>query len=103
MFEFLFKQRAGDQASDAPDGLAVADPGAAAQSSSRRDEQAERARAVAGDEAAAAELVLNSEFAGVRLAAAEHIHSQPMLEKVLHAMRNTDRRVAKLMQGRLDA
>jgi len=103
MFEFLFK-RANDPAADPQDGMAVADPGAAAApSNSRRDEQAERARAVAGDEAAAVELILSSEFAGVRLAAAEHVHTQPMLEKVLQAMRNTDRRVAKLMQGRLDA
>jgi len=104
MFEFLFK-RANDQTADSAEGMAVADQGAvaAAQSAARRDEQTERARALAGDEAAAVELILSSEFAGVRLAAAEHVHSQPMLEKVLQAMRNTDRRVAKLMQGRLDA
>ena len=103
MFEFLFK-RAGDKPDDAPATMAVAEQGAAAaQSAARRDEQTERARALNGDETAAVELILHSEFAGVRLAAAEHVHSQPQLEQVLHAMRNTDRRVAKLMQGRLDA
>ena len=102
MFEFLFK-RANDPAAAPQEGMAVADASAAASSNSRRDEQAERARALAGDEAGAVELILSSEFAGVRLAAAEHVQSQPMLEKVLQAMRNTDRRVAKLMQGRLDA
>ncbi|MBA5687172.1 DUF349 domain-containing protein [Rugamonas apoptosis] len=103
MFEFLFK-RAGDKPDAAAVAMAAAEPSAAAaQSAARRDEQTERARALNGDEAAAVELILHSEFAGVRLAAAEHVHSQPLLEQVLHAMRNTDRRVAKLMQGRLDA
>lgn len=103
MFEFLFK-RAADKPDAADTAMAVAEPtAAAAQSAARRDEQTERARALNGDEAAAVELILHSEFAGVRLAAAEHVHSQPQLEQVLHAMRNTDRRVAKLMQGRLDA
>ncbi|MBA5608378.1 DUF349 domain-containing protein [Duganella sp. FT3S] len=103
MFEFLFK-RAGDKPDAAAAAMAAAEPSAAAaQSAARRDEQTARARALNGDEAAAVELILHSEFAGVRLAAAEHVHSQPQLEQVLHAMRNTDRRVAKLMQGRLDA
>ncbi|MBA5635650.1 DUF349 domain-containing protein [Duganella sp. LX20W] len=103
MFEFLFK-RAGDKPDAAAAAMAAAEPAAAAaQGAARRDEQTERARALNGDEAAAVELILHSEFAGVRLAAAEHVHSQPLLEQVLQAMRNTDRRVAKLMQGRLDA
>ncbi|HJV01640.1 MAG TPA: DUF349 domain-containing protein [Burkholderiaceae bacterium] len=103
MFEFLFK-RAGDKPDAAAAAMAAAEPAAAAaQGAARRDEQTARARALNGDEAAAVELILHSEFAGVRLAAAEHVHSQPLLEQVLQAMRNTDRRVAKLMQGRLDA
>lgn len=103
MFDFIFK-RTTDQTTDA---AAVPAPpeqaAAAALSASRRDEQAQRAAALAGDEAGAIELILRSEFAGVRLAAAEHVHSQAGLEQVQQAMRNTDRRVAKLMQGRLDA
>src|SRR5471032_1841003 len=103
MFEFLFK-RATDKPSDPQTAVAASEQtDAAAQSASRRDEQAERARALAGDEAGAVALILGSEFAGVRLAAAEHVQSRPALEQVLQAMRNTDRRVAKLMQGRLDA
>src|SRR5471030_2803084 len=103
MFEFLFK-RATDKPSDPQSAVAASEQtDAAAQSASRRDEQAERARALAGDEAGAVALILGSEFAGVRLAAAEHVQSRPVLEQVLQAMRNTDRRVAKLMQGRLDA
>ncbi|NVD72562.1 DUF349 domain-containing protein, partial [Duganella sp. BJB1802] len=103
MFDFIFK-RTTDQAADQQAAEATPEQGAAAAASaSRREEQAQRAAALAGDEAAAVELILQSEFAGVRLAAAEHVQSQPQLERVLQAMRNTDRRVAKLMQGRLDA
>src|SRR5471032_904711 len=103
MFEFLFK-RATDKPSDPQTAVAASEQtDAAAQSASRRDEQAERARALAGDEAGAVALILASEFAGVRLAAAEHVQSRAALEQVLQAMRNTDRRVAKLMQGCLDA
>ena len=103
MFDFIFK-RTTDQAADQQAAVATPEQGAAAAASaSRREEQAQRAAALAGDEAAAIELILHSEFAGVRLAAAEHVQSQACLEQVLQAMRNTDRRVAKLMQGRLDA
>lgn len=108
MFEFLFK-RPGDKTSDQQSAgteqgaTAAAASAQAEQTASRRAGQAERARALAGDEAAAVELILQSEFADVRLAAAAHVQSQPMLERVQQAMRNTDRRVAKLMQGRLDA
>ncbi|MYN20313.1 DUF349 domain-containing protein [Rugamonas sp. FT107W] len=103
MFDFIFK-RTTDQAADQQAAEATPEQGAAAAASAiRREEQAQRAASLAGDEAAAVELILQSEFAGVRLAAAEHVQSQPQLERVLQAMRNTDRRVAKLMQGRLDA
>ena len=104
MFDFLFK-RATDKSAEPQRASAASEAsnGAAAQAASRRDEQTARARLLAGDEAAAVELILQSEFAGVRLAAAEHVVSQAALEQVLLAMRNSDRRVAKLMQGRLDA
>jgi len=106
MFDFIFK-RTTAQTQATPNAPGAADTGAAAaaaaDSTSRRDEQAQRAAALAGDEAGAVALILQSEFAGVRLAAAEHVQSQAALEQVLAAMRNTDRRVAKLMQGRLDA
>ena len=99
MFEFLFKRQAGVSGQASPGGsqAPLASP------NERRAAQVELARNLAGDEPAAVELILNSEFADVRLAAAEHIVSQPALEKIQHAMRNTDRRVAKLVQGRLDA
>lgn len=63
---------------------------------------AARADALVGDEAATADFILQCEFADVRLKAAEHVHSKQMLEKVQQGMRNTDRRVAKLMQSRLE-
>lgn len=55
------------------------------------------------NEDAAVEFILQCGFADARLAAAQNIHSRPALEKVRRAMRDTDRRVAKLMQSRLDA
>ncbi|MDB5935149.1 MAG: hypothetical protein JWQ01_2493, partial [Massilia sp.] len=65
--------------------------------------QAEKVKQLAGDEAAAVEFILHSEFSELRLAAAEFVHSPVQLERVHAAIRNTDRRVAKLMQSRLDA
>ncbi|SDM36359.1 protein of unknown function [Janthinobacterium sp. OK676] len=100
MFEFLFKRSASKTA--APDPVVAEQAAASAQSASRRAEQVARAHAVAGDETAAADFIMSSEFADARLIAAEHVHALPLLEKVHHAMRNTDRRVAKLMQGRID-
>jgi len=102
MFEFLFKQKGG-QASVAGQASAGGSQAPLGSPAERRAAQAELARNLAGDEAAAVELILNSEFADVRLAAAEHVTSQAALEKVQHAVRNSDRRVAKLAQGRLDA
>ncbi|MGK5048014.1 DUF349 domain-containing protein [Janthinobacterium sp. GB4P2] len=100
MFEFLFKRSASKPS--APDPVVAEQAAASAQSASRRAEQVARAHAVAGDEAAAFEFIVSSEFADARLIAAEHVHALHLLEKVHQAMRNTDRRVAKLMQGRID-
>ncbi|WP_426162503.1 DUF349 domain-containing protein [Pseudoduganella sp. R-34] len=102
MFEFLFKQQA-SQASVAGQPSPGGSQAPLGTPAERRAAQAELARNLAGDEAAAVELILNSEFADVRLAAAEHVVSQAALEKVQQAVRNSDRRVAKLVQGRLDA
>lgn len=105
MFDFLFK-RSASKTPESPTAAAV--PAAAAAQAqaqaqaARRAQQAASARELAGDEAAAVALILASDFADVRLAAAEHVRSQALLEQVHQAMRNTDRRVAKLVQGRLD-
>jgi len=58
---------------------------------------------LAGDEAGAVAFILQCGFADARLRAAEHVHTRSMLEQVLQPMRKLDRRVAKLMQTRIDA
>jgi hypothetical protein len=97
MFESMFKRPA-DQADVPPAGTA---PPAGA--SPQRTADLERLRALGTDEVAAADFILHSEFSELRLAAAELIHSREQLERVHGAIRNLDRRVAKLLQGRLDA
>ena len=100
MFDFLFKRSASKSSEPAP--VVTEQAAATAQSATRRAEQVARAHAVAGDELAAVDFLIASEFAEARLIAAEHVHSLALLEKVHQALRNTDRRVAKLMQGRID-
>ncbi|MFL6632594.1 MAG: DUF349 domain-containing protein [Massilia sp.] len=110
MFEFLFK-RPGDKPGDKPAGQggqtgAQAEPSAPAAthaSNHQRAAQAEKLGRIGDDETAAVEFILQCEFSELRLAAAEFVHSMEQLERVHTAMRNTDRRVAKLMQSRLDA
>jgi hypothetical protein len=70
---------------------------------SARERQAAQIKALGSDEAAAAEFILQSPFSELRLAAAELLHGREHLEQVYGAMRNVDRRVAKLVHGRLDA
>lgn len=132
MFEFLFKRQGGKSAASGakPEGKpaaakasAAADGGAkpgsgksgkAAPASApahdaraaladARQRQAERLEQLGADEAAAVDFLLQSEFSELRLAAAELVHGREHLERVHAAMRNVDRRVAKLVQGRLDA
>lgn len=110
MFEFLFK-RPGDKPGDKPAGqeaqagahAELSAPAAAHASNPQRAAQAEKLSRLGDDEAAAAEFILQCEFSELRLSAAEFVHSPEQLERVHTAMRNTDRRVAKLMQSRLDA
>lgn len=104
MFDFLFKRSASKPSEP---NVAVAEQAAAAaavsaQTASRRAEQVAQAHGAAGNEAAAVEFILKSEFADARLIAAGHVHGQALLEQVHQAMRNVDRRVAKLVQGKLD-
>ncbi|MBQ5941654.1 MULTISPECIES: DUF349 domain-containing protein [unclassified Massilia] len=119
MFEFLFKRQGGDKSTAGPDAAAPGGqpsgkasgqgashgpaPGGQGGPNTSREQQAEQLRQLNGDEAAAVEFLLRSEFSELRLAAAELVHSREQLERVHAAMRNTDRRVAKLTQSRLDA
>lgn len=132
MFEFLFK-RQGTKAAASGDKPAAKTPAAAAGSAGpgagkagksgktastpapapavearaalaqARERQAAQLAQLGADEAAAVDFILHSEFSELRLAAAELVHERAHLERVHGAMRNLDRRVAKLVQGRLDA
>ena len=111
MLKFLFK-RPGDKSAATPAATALSEQKAAAMAATtaatnattaQRSAQAEQLRALGGDEARAADFILQCDFSELRLAAAEFITSRPQLERVHAAIRNTDRRVAKLLQGRLDA
>jgi hypothetical protein len=118
MFEFLFKRPGDNKAGDKPAGQATqpkqaasagagstgaGSTGASAAAAPQRARQAEKLGQIQGDEDAAAAFILQCEFSELRLAAAEFVHRPELLERVHTAMRNTDRRVAKLMQARLDA
>lgn len=109
MFEFLFKRPGDNKSGDKqPAGQeAQAEPAASAEAGSaatpQRALQADKLGRIQGDEAAAVEFILQCEFSELRLSAAERIHTPELLERVHTAMRNTDRRVAKLMQSRLEA
>jgi hypothetical protein len=125
MFEFLFK-RQGDKTGNErgaqaqarsrsakaaapgnPDGAsnkgAPAAAAGARPASPGREQAAEQLKTLDGDESRAVDFILQCEFSELRLSAAELVHSRAALERVHAAMRNLDRRVAKLMQSRLDA
>lgn len=99
MFQFLFKRS--DKAGR--DAAVIPAPDTTSAAPSARDIQAAALQALGDDENAAVEFILQSDYAELRLAAADKVHSRAALERVHGAMRNVDRRVAKLMQGRLDA
>jgi exonuclease SbcC len=111
--KFLFRRPKNDQAAGKvtiPSAIEVA----AQQQAENKKQQVEQARtatlakisALTGStaeiEAAAIQLLLACDFADGRLQAAQHVHSQQGLEQVRAAMLKTDKRVAKLMQSRLD-
>lgn len=102
MFDSFFK-RSGASAAPEQASANTQKPDQRVEAMQARQAALARSEAFDGDEAAAAEFVLQCEFADARLKAAHYIHAKPVLEQVAQAMRNTDRRVAKLMQQRLDA
>ncbi|MGZ3235869.1 MAG: DUF349 domain-containing protein [Burkholderiaceae bacterium] len=102
MFDFLFKRPNRQAPShDAPIKPSSSDDRTQSTIQAKKDVLAQ-AEALAGNESAAVEFILNCQFADARLVAAGYISSRPMLDRVLQAMRNTDRRVSKLMQSKLD-
>ncbi|WP_025917087.1 DUF349 domain-containing protein [Herminiimonas sp. CN] len=102
MFDFLFRRTAKKPAVVQPAAQHAIVEIKARQEHVRQAALA-RAGALEGQEAAAVDFILQCEFADARLRAAAFIHSQPLQERVYSAMRNTDRRVAKLMQGKIEA
>ncbi|SFB23215.1 protein of unknown function [Collimonas sp. OK607] len=102
MFGFLFKRadRKAPQPVVAPQAALRTE---AKQVSDQARQQALQQAQALPDEAAAVAFILQSTFADARLCAAQRVQSRAALEQVLQACRNTDRRVAKLMQGRLDS
>ncbi|QNA89570.1 hypothetical protein G4G28_15805 [Massilia sp. Dwa41.01b] len=119
MFEFLFKRQGGKSGegrgaqadgpgsgaggANAPSAGTGTGAAGAAANTRKREQQAEQLKSLGGDEMRAVEFILHADFSELRLAAAEHLHSREALERVHTAMRNLDRRVAKLTQARLDA
>lgn len=102
MFDFLFKRSARNK-------IAVAVQPAQPVSNNKaalemaRQAALTQADALKDKESEAVEFILQCAFADARLRAAEHVHSKVLQERVLQAMRNTDRRVSRLMQARIEA
>lgn len=102
MFDFLFKRLARNKiVVPVPAAQVVSDAKAAQEVA--KQAALTQAGALKGRESEAVEFILQCVFADARLKAAEHIHAKALQERVLQAMRNTDRRVSRLMQSRIDA
>jgi exonuclease SbcC len=106
MFDFLFKRRsAGSSNSAVADQTAAAASAASAERSHIRQQAREHAlqqAAALTNERDALAFIVASEFAEARLVAAPWLLSAAALGEALKAIRNSDRRVAKLLQTRLD-
>lgn len=100
MFDFLFRRATKPAVPALP--AQVHSTAASLQQVARETARAQ-ASALAHDEAGCVDFLLVCEFADARLIAAQPIQSREALQRVLKAVRNTDRRVARLMQSRLDA
>jgi DNA repair protein SbcC/Rad50 len=103
MFDFLFRRSANKKKPLAPVSVPEQNPDSSAiVGESAKLSAMAQAESFEDDESGAAAFILQCEFADARIKAAAHIQTRPVLEKVQKAMRNVDRRVAKLMQTRLD-
>jgi hypothetical protein len=105
MFDFLFKRRsAGNTSSKQADEAQAAATAATAERAKNRQQERDQAMQQAAslaDEPSALAFVLQCEFADARLQAAQWLQSAEALTEALRAVRNSDRRVAKLLQTRL--
>ena len=104
MFDFFFKRAT----KPATAGVVASPPtaqksfGISATSQTARGAARAQAEKITDDEAACVEFLLTCDFADARLIAAQAVHSRESLQRVLKSVRNSDRRVARLMQSRLD-
>ncbi len=102
MFDFLFK-RAAKNPSAKPAGTPNVAPAVPVKPLyGARTAARHRAESLQHDEAGSLAFLLQSEFAEARLIAAQPIQSKDAVQRALEATRNNDRRVARLMQARLD-
>ena len=101
MFDFLFRRSAKkNHASHSSE--AVLEVSSQQQAITAKLAALSQAEQYADDEPGAVAFILKCQFADARLKAAEFIHSREALEQVRNAMRNVDRRVAKLTQTQLE-
>lgn len=101
MFDSFFRLSAKRKDTNAPESREASER--AAQKDEAKQAALRQAEALAGDEQAAVGFILACGFADARLMAAEFIQSRQALEQVHAAMRNIDRRVARLVQARLES
>jgi DNA repair protein SbcC/Rad50 len=102
MFGFLFK-RSSKTVPPTPEKQKIQEKDEASAMAAEKAAATAKAQSLGGDETAAAEFVLQCRIADARLQAANHVHSKELLEKLVVGMRDTDRRVLRLAQQRLDA
>lgn len=109
MFEFISKlvsRRSSNQVQEqlAAQSLQKAQDEVVRQKSKEQQRHAyqQQIEAAFGNEDALLALLLACDFADGRYLAAQHLQSSAHLEKALQATKNVDKRVAKLMQARLD-
>ncbi len=100
MFDYLFKRLGRVPAASVP---VPAPTSTSATLAERKQAALSQAQALAGDEVAAVEFILQCEFPDARVLAAQFVQSEPLLQRLLAPMRRTDRRVARLLQQRLEA
>jgi exonuclease SbcC len=105
MLDFLFKKRRSAATTSSASAELAASHAAndtRVQARQQAREQAMQQAAALQDEAAALTFIVQCEFADARLQAAQWLQGAAALAEALRAVRNSDRRVAKLLQTRLD-
>lgn len=102
MFDFLFKRVAKKPPVKSPADKTIAPAESAKPLYDARTAARHRAESLQHDETGSLVFLLQCEFAEARLIAAQAIHAKSAVQQALDATRNNDRRVARLMQARLE-